>query len=845
MVNCRKASNVIHGLDVGGRWIAKPSLTKKEVFSFFRNKFLEDCEVRPFLECDNLKKISAAEAEGLEARFSKEEVKAAVFECGDDRAPGPDGFNFRFFKHFWCLFEEDFVKVMEGFFESGRISMGCGSSFIALIPKSRNPTGLNDYRPISLVGVVNKVISKILASRLKRVLGAVISDSQSAFLSGKYILDGPLIVNEVFSWLKRRNKKAFFLKIDFEKAYDNINWKFVVDILDQMGFRPRWCNWITGILSSARASVLVNGSPTFEFKCGKGMRQGDPLSPFLFVIVMEALSRMFDKACEIGILEGIRLPNDGPRVSHLFYADDAIIAGNWDENMALNSVRVLRCFYACSGLKINLGKSNLYGIGVSSLELEDMANLVGCKADSLPFKYLGLTVGANMNRVSNWRPVYDIFEKRLSLWKASVLSIGGRVTLIRSVLESLPTYYLSLYKAPLKVIKDLEGLIKKFLWGGSSEGRKMNWVAWERVASPIKCGGLGLSKLLEVNTALLSKWGWRYKCGRDNLWVKVVDAIHSGGSNWSFVPVCKSASGVWRNIVSVLNRPVFGNVPLRNFFKGRVGNGGDILFWLDPWLKDRPLKECFPNLFRLEVVKNCAVRDRVEGVGVWLWRHEPDFDVEVNEFAVLQAALQPVSLVDRSDGREWLGDSKGVFSVRSAKMLLSKGRDFSNRFVMSWCKWVPLKCNVFAWRSELNRIPTKDALRKRGIVTGDDLCPLCRSEEETVEHLFTSCLVASILWQKISMWCRIQNIFAFSFRDLLEVQNAGGMGAVGKSALEGIMVISCWSLWKARNNAVFSDSTAKVDDIFSEVKSQGYLWFKHRSKFQSVQWSDWCKFVFL
>ncbi|KAI3812463.1 hypothetical protein L1987_17173 [Smallanthus sonchifolius] len=311
------------------------------------------------------------------------------------------------------------------------------------------------------------------------------------------------------------------------------------------------------------------------------------------------------------------------------------------------------------------------------------------------------------------------------------------------------------------------------------------------------------------------------------------------------MPVCKTASGVWRNIVSVLNRPVFGNVPLRNFFKGRVGNGGDILFWLDPWLKDRPLKECFPNLFRLEVVKNCVVRDRVEGVRVWLWRHEPDSDVEVNEFAVLQAALQPVSLVDRSDGWEWLGDSKGVFSVRSAKMLLSKGRDFSNRFVMSWCKWVPLKCNVFAWRSELNRIPTKDALRKRGIVTGDDLCPLCRSEEETVEHLFTSCLVASILWQKISMWCRIQNIFAFSFRDLLEVQNAGGMGAVGKSALEGIMVISCWSLWKARNNAVFSDSTAKVDDIFSEVKSQGYLWFKHRSKFQSVQWSDWCKFVFL
>ncbi|XP_022014309.1 uncharacterized protein LOC110913798 [Helianthus annuus] len=122
------------------------------------------------------------------------------------------------------------------------------------------------------------------------------------------------------------------------------------------------------------------------------MRQGDPISPFLFVIVMEALSCMLDKACEDKILEGVQLPEDGPLVSHLFYADDTLIIGECFKENVVNVVRILRYVHACLGLKINLGKSNIYGIGVNSFEVEDMSEVVGCKSDSLPFKYLGLTV---------------------------------------------------------------------------------------------------------------------------------------------------------------------------------------------------------------------------------------------------------------------------------------------------------------------------------------------------------------------------------------------------------------------------------------------------------------------
>ncbi|XP_022030721.1 uncharacterized protein LOC110931643 [Helianthus annuus] len=241
---------------------------------------------------------------------------------------------------------------------------------------------------------------------------------------------------------------------------------------------------------------------------------------------MEALSCMLNRAKEAGAIKGIVTPNNGPVISHLLYADNAIVMGEWSKSEVVNIVRILRCFYICSGLKINIDKSNLYGIGVGMEEIGDMANEAGCKPDSPPFKYLGLKVRANMNRIINWQPVYETFRARLDKWKSHLLSIGGRVIIIKSVMESIPNYYFLLYKAPKKVILDLEAMIKKFLWGGSIEERKMHWVAWDRVACHKKDGGLGLNKLNVVNTSLLSKWGWHYKTEDNNLWKRIIDALH-------------------------------------------------------------------------------------------------------------------------------------------------------------------------------------------------------------------------------------------------------------------------------------------------------------------------------
>jgi len=201
-----------------------------------------------------------------------------------------------------------------------------------LIPKVKDPLALNDYRPISLIGSVYKIIAKALALRIKSVIGSVIDEIQTAFIKDRNILDGPMIINEVCAWAKQYKAKIFLFKIDLDKAFDSINWDYLDSIMGQMGFGEKWRRWIRGCLESSRASVIINGSATKEFPISKGVRQGDPLSPFLFIIAMEGLNIALKTTRQNFLFHGIQIPNGGPTLSHLFYADDALFVGKWESS---------------------------------------------------------------------------------------------------------------------------------------------------------------------------------------------------------------------------------------------------------------------------------------------------------------------------------------------------------------------------------------------------------------------------------------------------------------------------------------------------------------------------------
>lgn len=357
----------------------------------------------------------------LERTFTIEEIKHAICCCGSDKAPGPDGFTFQFFKFYWNIINEYIVRFVKSFEQRGRFSKGCNSSFISLAAKIKDLLSLNDYRPISLIGALYKIVAKVLANRVKECIGCCIDEVQSAFVEGRSILEGPLIVNELCSWVKRTDRKMLLFKADFNKAFDSVNWEYLDSIMEQMNFGSKWRRWINGSLESARASVLVNGSPTMEFSMSKGVRQGNPLSPFLFILAMEGLNVMMKAATEKGVFDGVPIPNSNIFISHLFYADDALFIGDWSKKNISNLARIMRCFHIESGLKVNFNKSKVFGVGVVHAEVCSWADPLGCAPSSLPFTYLGVPIGENMNRKKACKPIEDKFRSKLSMWKAKTL----------------------------------------------------------------------------------------------------------------------------------------------------------------------------------------------------------------------------------------------------------------------------------------------------------------------------------------------------------------------------------------------------------------------------------------
>ncbi|XP_058723765.1 uncharacterized protein LOC131595434 [Vicia villosa] len=258
-----------------------------------------------------------------------------------------------------------------------------------------------------------------------------------------------------------------------------------------MGFHEKWRNWISECLRSTSVLVLLNGSPTKEFKMDRGLRQGDPLSPFILLIVTEGFNMLMKKAVDSEKLKGFKFERGEYRFTHLQYADDTMI-------ICENSIKaVLLLFQAMSGLKVKFHKSSIVGLNVPQFWIDETASILKFKVDSLPLKFLGLPIWANPNRLDTWNPMVKALKSRLSQWKSSQLSIGGRIVILKSVLFAIPVFFLSFFKAPAG----------KRVWKNKSE-RKGLW--YEALVNRYGLNNGGMQ--MEPNDA--SNW-WKNKCQTD------------------------------------------------------------------------------------------------------------------------------------------------------------------------------------------------------------------------------------------------------------------------------------------------------------------------------------------
>ncbi|GJZ71170.1 retrotransposon protein, putative, ty1-copia subclass, partial [Tanacetum coccineum] len=673
LINKKRSQLSIRGIFVDGDWITDPLLVKDAFKEHFASRFMQPDSFRLKLKSSFPKRLSPNQVSDLDSCVTRSEIRNAVWECGENKSPGPDGFSFEFFRRYWNFIGPDFCSAIECFFTIGFLPKGCNASFIALIPKVLDAKFVSDFRPISLIGSVYKVITKILANRLAPVISDIVSDSQSAFIANRSILDGPFILNEIIAWCKRKNKQALIFKVDFAKAYDSVRWDYLLDVLIAFGFGPNWCKWIRGILSSAMASILVNGSPTSEFPFYCGLKQGDPLAPFLFILIMESLHISVSKAVDEGVFKGLSIQGSDP-ISHLFYADDAVFVGEWSEVNLVNLVRILDCFYLASGLKINLHKSQVLGVGVPRVIVDQGASLIGCDVLHTPFKYLGVTVGDCMSRCSAWVSTVQKIKARLSKWKSKTLSVGGRLTLLKSVLGAVPLYTMSLYKVPKGVLLEMESIRSNFFKGGDQLDKKITWVAWDKVLSSKKKGGLGVSSLFALNRGLILKWVWRFLSQDGSIWSRVISAIYGPYLVSHDVKLASNWCSILRE-VQVLNAKGFDFIShckksvapsFRSFLSSKARDG----------VKEEQMVD-FISMLDTVTFSSSIVR--------WVY----DLNGE-GEFRV-------------KDIRSSLDD------------LLLPSMDIATR----WVKFIPIKINVFAWQlSYLIVPPTRHNLIKEVLIWG-------------------------------------------------------------------------------------------------------------------------------
>jgi hypothetical protein len=263
-------------------------------------------------------------------------------------------------------------------------------------------------------------------------------------------------------------------------------------MLRRFGFDDVLVGWMKACVFGGNLSVLVNGSPTGEINIQRGLKQGDPLAPFLFLLVVEGLGGVMTRAGDLGLFKGFKICGDGPIISHLQYADDTLCIGEASIENLWTLKAILRGFELASGLKVNFWKSCLIGINVCNTFMESACDFLNCKRGGIPFKYLGLPVGANPRRLSTWDPMVAKIRRKLNCWGNKHISFGGRLVLLNSVLNSIPVFYLSFMKMPVQVRKKVVRIQREFLWGGVKGGKKLSWVKWKLVCQAKNKGGLEL-----------------------------------------------------------------------------------------------------------------------------------------------------------------------------------------------------------------------------------------------------------------------------------------------------------------------------------------------------------------
>ena len=415
---------------------------------------------------DNIPKLTQENMISCEKEITENECYKALQTFTNNKSPGNDGLSKEFYLKFWRELSQPLMECYVHSQREGMLSVSQRQAIIVLIDKKdKDRQYLTNWRPISLLNLDYKLLTKILANRIKPVLSSIISPNQTGYVQDRSILDSIRLIQDLIYHQDITQRPGILLMIDFQKAFDSLEWKFLLKALKQFNFGPNFIKWVEILYNDIRSCILNNGKPSNYFKLHRGVRQGDPLSPYLFIIALETL------ACAIRINNNIK----GITVNfHEFkltqYADDLTLTLN-DASSARESLNLIKQFGKYSGLKINIDKTEAMLIG--SLRTLDFKINIGLnvKITNEPIRLLGVYISKNPREIimKNFETKIEALLRQLHWWKARDLSLTGKILIVKSLALSKFHFISSVVRIPSEIINRVNSIMYEFIWGGRTD----------------------------------------------------------------------------------------------------------------------------------------------------------------------------------------------------------------------------------------------------------------------------------------------------------------------------------------------------------------------------------------
>ena len=724
----------------------------------------------------------------MEGPISHEELKSALYRAKNGKSPGSDGFSYEFYKVFFKDISWFLLRSINFAYEHGTLSPTQRYGIITLLPKGDKPRQfLKNWRPISLLNISYKLASACIAERMKSSLSSIIHENQKGFVPGRYIGENIRLMYDLLFLTEEIDVPGMFLLIDFEKAFDSVSHLFIQKVLQNFNFGPSVQKWVEVFYNKASASVLVNGFLSESFNVERGCRQGDGLSPYLFLLCAEVLGGMIRNNENI---KGIVVDDIEFKVSQ--FADDTVLFLDGSANSMNSTFRTLEEFANISGLRVNIDKTQAVWIGSQKGNTNKICTDIHVKwvGPEDVFTALGIQFTTKLENMvkANYDDIMLSVNKLMYNWSRRNLTVLGRVTIVKSLILSKLTFLiLTLPDPPDAFIKELSKSLYNFIWKG------IDRVSRNQMIQDFKNGGVRMVDVSSYMQALKATWIRRLLKEGNSQWVKIFykltdikNILDIEGGSFDILKLLHGSPKVnkfWSDVFTAWAEITKLHFPkcISDFLKSSLWYNNNI----------RLGKK---TMYYRHWVKNGVnfVNDLVDEDGNFLSLDEfkRKYNIQTNflEYAavlncvkksckdILNYNFDDINICSQCPFKPFnfeflLLDNKG--SRRLYDLLISS-RKVVRHFVDKWqavgdirlnCKqWsniylIPYKCTLhtklrwFQFRLIHRILGTNSFLAKIGKIESN-LCTFCRSEEETLLHLFCTCPITLSFWDKVLTWIK-------------------------------------------------------------------------------------------